>query len=654
MPTQSVFDHATRFEESRRKTLEYPTNLVRTEAFPHTLDSYRKRLNAKRIFDPRNRLLACIDLYENNDAFHPSDTFDTVEKFSAYIDEEDGAPLWRMVFLQSVSSRGPLGCSKEQLALLLTYYQVMPSFLDLVLTFGVRARPTTQALFRHENYLEIKSPEFALPELNRSGIQIQHAFNLLSVERASDPSEKDQWPLRQVALYHSFDVTNGRCVWIILKGNNLMSKRIFSAMQHHRSLNAAAISSPETSFIAALHVHMIMLEWCSEGWAEYLDYLDEDVTTNSVEVKTIPVDKMTSQQEIEFVHSQKNTNRFDMQSQATSSPISSRTWTFRRSSSDIFTLIRQLSRLGSIRPTAAEDGAKEADVEATAGLQEEEEEDDRDKLSDLENEFSFKKFQRLSFLAQELERALFVIEQNKGVLRAIEEHYLSISESYGFTAHMRKDLCNGDLTAFLTRIRGIKRDLDIYYSRLQTLSRALENDKALFATVLQFKSEKVSEFFAKSANTSSDRMEAMTRKMHKIAVRTEQETVSMHVITIFTLIFLPGTFIAVWTRIPQLFKYLLTQGQTLFSSGVFHWDEDGSLGSDWVIRPNALKLFFSVSLPMMAIILTAWSLLFLYMRRKRRQEEENWLLPVTEGQPAIKSGIPGGAAASEKEGPMDV
>ena len=120
--------------------------------------------------------------------------------------------------------------------------------------------------------------------------------------------------------------------------------------------------------------------------------------------------------------------------------------------------------------------------------------------------------------------------------------------------------------------------------------------------------------------------------MHGIAVRTEQETVSMHVITIFTLIFLPGTFIAVWTRILPLYSDFLTRGQTLFSSGVFHWDDDGSLGSDWVIRKNALKLFFSVSLPMMAIILSAWSLLYLYMRRKRHQDEAKWVLPVAEKQ----------------------
>jgi hypothetical protein len=40
-------------------------------------------------------------------------------------------------------------------------------------------------------------------------------------------------------------------------------------------------------------------------------------------------------------------------------------------------------------------------------------------------------------------------------------------------------------------------------------------------------------------------MENMTLEMHAIAKKTEQETVSMRVITTVTLFFLPATFIAV-------------------------------------------------------------------------------------------------------------
>jgi hypothetical protein len=40
-------------------------------------------------------------------------------------------------------------------------------------------------------------------------------------------------------------------------------------------------------------------------------------------------------------------------------------------------------------------------------------------------------------------------------------------------------------------------------------------------------------------------MEDMTDSMHKIAVKTKQETVSMRIITLVTLFFLPGTFTSV-------------------------------------------------------------------------------------------------------------
>jgi len=44
---------------------------------------------------------------------------------------------------------------------------------------------------------------------------------------------------------------------------------------------------------------------------------------------------------------------------------------------------------------------------------------------------------------------------------------------------------------------------------------------------------------------SAKRMEDMTEQMHVIAQKTKEETVSMRIITLVTLFFLPGTFISV-------------------------------------------------------------------------------------------------------------
>lgn len=50
---------------------------------------------------------------------------------------------------------------------------------------------------------------------------------------------------------------------------------------------------------------------------------------------------------------------------------------------------------------------------------------------------------------------------------------------------------------------------------------------------------------AEKAQQSAVKMEVMTERMHEIAIKTKQETVSMRIITLVTLFFLPGTFISV-------------------------------------------------------------------------------------------------------------
>ena len=56
---------------------------------------------------------------------------------------------------------------------------------------------------------------------------------------------------------------------------------------------------------------------------------------------------------------------------------------------------------------------------------------------------------------------------------------------------------------------------------------------------------KSNNLFAGKAQLSTEHMEAMTQDMHEIAHKTKQETVSMRIITLVTLFFLPGTFISV-------------------------------------------------------------------------------------------------------------
>jgi hypothetical protein len=61
--------------------------------------------------------------------------------------------------------------------------------------------------------------------------------------------------------------------------------------------------------------------------------------------------------------------------------------------------------------------------------------------------------------------------------------------------------------------------------------------------------------------------------------------------------------------------------QTFFSSGVLNWDDNDKLESEWVVRPNGMKLFFSICIPMMATILATWGIVHYLMIRRHRPKK---------------------------------
>jgi Mg2+ and Co2+ transporter CorA len=63
-------------------------------------------------------------------------------------------------------------------------------------------------------------------------------------------------------------------------------------------------------------------------------------------------------------------------------------------------------------------------------------------------------------------------------------------------------------------------------------------------------------FLAEKAQISTENMERMTDEMHTIAKKTKVETVNMRIITIVTMLFLPGTFISVSTQFVEVIAIL--------------------------------------------------------------------------------------------------
>lgn len=107
-------------------------------------------------------------------------------------------------------------------------------------------------------------------------------------------------------------------------------------------------------------------------------------------------------------------------------------------------------------------------------------------------------------------------------------------------------------------------------------------------------------------------MEDMTSHMQDIADRTEKETVSMRIITLVTMFFLPATFISV--SVPCLCsKTRLTIVKTLMSTDIVKFKEN-----EKVYSSSALKLFLTVALPMTFFTFCAWYIVYWWVNNRER------------------------------------
>jgi hypothetical protein len=163
----------------------------------------------------------------------------------------------------------------------------------------------------------------------------------------------------------------------------------------------------------------------------------------------------------------------------------------------------------------------------------------------------------------------------------------------------------------------------------------------------QFRNMEVNKLFAVHSHENSQRMERLntdmhqstinmetaTYSMHTIADKTEKKTASMHIITFVTLVFLPGTFVAVSCLLLLLLLMsgvseellMSSPGQTFFGSGLFQWP-DGQQGVPGVAlpvwKPEFFKLFLMISCPMMGLTIIIWLVAYFLARRRTALRKE--------------------------------
>ena len=361
-----------------------------------------------------------------------------------------------------------------------THHQVMPEFLDFVFPFGEQEymQDFHFSGFFEETRLLASDGGLNISALGRSGREIRLCYNLKSVE-SSNSNPKLPWSIRQVAVYHSFDVETGKSFWTVIKGNQLLKKRVEAATIPEIT-GKGSIKSFETtasSFSSTLATHLAICDWCDEEWRWYLNYLEEklqNATLHSLAITiatkpTIiagPIHQNTKQSSPSLFRQVSNFTK------ATRRTGSSSTWfskgnleTEKQPIQPSFPQRREpIPTPGRPRPPPKLPPGMPGTVRI-------EKEDDNEG-------FTFGDLQQVQHLEECANEVFLVLEANVDVLEKLRDHYQCIVTEDDLPEEIKTG-CRREFARYGKRISSIIADLQRQRSRTQNLQRLLSDRKSL-------------------------------------------------------------------------------------------------------------------------------------------------------------------------------
>ncbi|KAF4340251.1 serine threonine kinase [Fusarium beomiforme] len=587
---------------------KYPRNLLRPCHRPSTLEDYRSTLEKPKakLFDAGREnihFLEPISLrrYKEKVITGP----DELEK---HLGQNSEDPHYGMIFVQSRNSRAPLNCSHESFCYLSSFYQIPASFLDFLFSFGQSMEPLDYHMTGFNGHDTLDVPEsdiLGIPRLGRSGREHTVQYLLRSVEKSTGPRGEGVWNIRQMAVHHKYDFITGKAFWLNIKANSIMQDRIKEAITEDPKFNPAPEKGLLFSFGTTLMTNLIYLEWCDESWRQCINDLEDKIRTVLEKAKIASVDQQPDLHAcaIKVLTSRTNTSAAETPEKSTSmnlTCIDPRQVIGRPLTSYLHSALGKSSQETNVTPllpvtskTVAAPITKTDDNLAR-----------RLKSLKVLETFSVEELQHLHYLGEQLENFRLVMLLSSQTLRDISEHYQDLTKRDNFPEDQKAE-CARSVSSFVRRVDRIRKNLEIRVTQIESLRSWLQEGKTLLEGILQYRSVQVSHIFTESSHSQS-------AKMERIAYKTEQETISMHIITCVTLAFLPGTFVAAF-----------------FQSGLIDVNQAaGDVQGAVSFHPGAFKLFAAICFPLMFLIFIFWVILFKFLasRAKKRVMEENLCL----------------------------
>ncbi|KAL8919648.1 MAG: hypothetical protein Q9208_006680 [Pyrenodesmia sp. 3 TL-2023] len=473
---------------------------------------------------------------------------------------------------------------------------------DFILSFGERhfADDFYSPGFRQRTYLA--STEHR-PE-SSSGITKSKGFQICYSLKSVEPSDTDGWSIRQCAIHHTFDLTAVGMTWAVVKGDDLMKRRIESATGDGGSFQTVDFHSVERAFDTSLRTHLLFCDWSTEHWRWYVNSLEEKFQDMTGRALSAPINaeqfRMRSRTNTQMTAISKQ-SMFDrirtpkshqetIPSISTLQPSSPRTWTN--------------PETGYVQPQPPPDD--EDDDADDDDVQKKPLGSNPNNPDDETHDFSFGKLRKVHAIAGKANEALLVLKQNIVVLSQLKDYYSMIPQRKKFPRDLANS-CRDGIDDFEFRVQGVINDMHVQILRLETMLNLIEDRKTLLHSILNYQNTQANK-------RSTHSMVTMTEDMNEIARKTKIETVSMKVITLVTLFFLPGTFISVG----RIFL------STLMSTDVFEVDYKGRSQENPYAQLSPWQIYLALSLPLTAVTLLVWAMFhFWEMRREKPKMAQN-------------------------------
>lgn len=361
---------------------------------------------------------------------------------------------------------------------LFSFHQVSPSFLELVLAFGAGKQPEDfhYTSFRHENFLNQINTKFAIFRLGRSGREFRQCYNLWSTEPSSGGS--NPWSIRQVAVYHSFDVETGKAFWIDIKANSVIKSRIKDETRMSGNLDAQNMIEINRSFSATLQTHLIHFEWCRENWRHQLTSLEKRTSEIMKRILNAPVEllELTTSDNASDIGLNGETGGFDP---ATRPTIAERALSRRTTGASTIpnTILLPNSGKQGAKPHYYKPQAGSVQYALQGSLPSTQNDNiDRSSHFRFSEPFPIEQLQSLSRIESTLQEITMVIRLNVDVLLEIMEYYQCLINAPDFPVEVRHG-SSAAIADFFQQIRSIVNDLKREQCRIGSLLQVLNNGK---------------------------------------------------------------------------------------------------------------------------------------------------------------------------------